>query len=202
MSNPISIIPSRVPFLDPRTGDISRAWYLLILNLVNRLGGTDGQSTDDLAIGTLTGNSSPSLEGLLQALEKAQGSQPVQSTSFAIPNELLLQPAVPYYGIDDVTPVNYAGDLGNQNADRVKIAGGTIDNVKFTGGSVDGTPVGATTANSGKFTTLAVTGNAGFFNTAPIAKPTVAGSRGGNVALASLITALANLGLVTDTTTA
>lgn len=41
----------------------------------------------------------------------------------------------------------------------------------------------------------------GFFGTAPAAKPTVSGSRSANAALASLITALAALGLVTDTTT-
>jgi hypothetical protein len=45
-------------------------------------------------------------------------------------------------------------------------------------------------------------GRLGFYSTAPIAKPTVTGSRGGNAALASLLTALANLGLVTDSTTA
>lgn len=41
-----------------------------------------------------------------------------------------------------------------------------------------------------------------FFNTAPIAKPTVTGSRGGNAALASLLTQLAALGLITDGTSA
>lgn len=41
----------------------------------------------------------------------------------------------------------------------------------------------------------------GFNNTAPIAKPTVTGSKGGNAALASLLTALANYGLVTDSST-
>ena len=41
----------------------------------------------------------------------------------------------------------------------------------------------------------------GFFATAPIAKPTVAGPRGGNIALQNLIAALANLGLISDTTT-
>lgn len=40
-----------------------------------------------------------------------------------------------------------------------------------------------------------------FHGTAPIAKPTVTGSRGGNAALASLLTALANYGLITDGTT-
>lgn len=38
----------------------------------------------------------------------------------------------------------------------------------------------------------------GFFGTTPVSKPTVTGSRGGNAALASLLTALAGLGLLTD----
>ena len=42
----------------------------------------------------------------------------------------------------------------------------------------------------------------GFYGSTPVAKPTVTGSRGGNAALASLLTALANLGLITDSTTA
>lgn len=42
----------------------------------------------------------------------------------------------------------------------------------------------------------------GFHGAAPVAKQTVAGSRGGNAALADLITKLATLGLITDSTTA
>lgn len=38
----------------------------------------------------------------------------------------------------------------------------------------------------------------GFFNAAPTAKLTVTGSRGGNAALASLLTQLASYGLITD----
>lgn len=41
----------------------------------------------------------------------------------------------------------------------------------------------------------------GFYNTNPVAKPTVSGSRNGNAALASLIQALADLGLITDAST-
>jgi hypothetical protein len=41
----------------------------------------------------------------------------------------------------------------------------------------------------------------GFFNTPKIAKPTVTGSKGANAALTSLCTALANLGLITNSTT-
>lgn len=42
----------------------------------------------------------------------------------------------------------------------------------------------------------------GFYGAAPAAKQTVSGSRGGNAALASLLTALATYGLVTDGSTA
>lgn len=47
-----------------------------------------------------------------------------------------------------------------------------------------------------------VKGAVGFQGTAPIAKPTVTGSRGGNAALASVLTQLAAYGLITDGTTA
>ena len=40
--------------------------------------------------------------------------------------------------------------------------------------------------------------NLGFFGVEPVTRPNVTGSRGGNAALASLITALTNLGLITD----
>lgn len=42
----------------------------------------------------------------------------------------------------------------------------------------------------------------GFFAATPVAKPTVTGSRGGNAALASFLTAAANLGLITNSSTA
>jgi hypothetical protein len=42
----------------------------------------------------------------------------------------------------------------------------------------------------------------GFYGTAPVAKPAPTGSRAGNAALASLLTALASQGLITDSTSA
>lgn len=41
----------------------------------------------------------------------------------------------------------------------------------------------------------------GFFGATPVAKPTVTGAKGGNAALASALTALAALGLITDSST-
>lgn len=50
--------------------------------------------------------------------------------------------------------------------------------------------------------TVVLNGNLGFYNSAAVAKQTVSGSRGGNAALASLLTALATVGLVTDSSSA
>lgn len=44
--------------------------------------------------------------------------------------------------------------------------------------------------------------SAGFYGAAAVTKPSITGSRGGNAALASLLTSLATLGLITDSTTA
>ncbi len=41
-----------------------------------------------------------------------------------------------------------------------------------------------------------------FYGAVPVSKPTVSGSRGGNAALESLLTALASLGLIVNNTTA
>lgn len=46
-----------------------------------------------------------------------------------------------------------------------------------------------------------IAGNLGFYGAATAAKPTVTGSRGANAALASFLTGLAGLGLITDSTT-
>lgn len=60
---------------------------------------------------------------------------------------------------------------------------------------------GGTLATPGGIVVGNATDEVGFYNANPVAKPTVTGSRGGNAALTSLISALASLGLVTDSTT-
>lgn len=52
------------------------------------------------------------------------------------------------------------------------------------------------------YCSLSVQGNIGFYGTSAVAKQTVTGSRGGNAALASLLTALAATGLLTDSSIA
>lgn len=75
------------------------------------------------------------------------------------------------------------------NQDRANTAGDKAGSLLY--GTFDATP-----ANQ----TLTINAKVGFNCTPAIAKPTVTGSRGSNAALASLITALANYGLITDST--
>jgi parallel beta-helix repeat protein len=56
-------------------------------------------------------------------------------------------------------------------------------------------------ANQVNAAALKVAGNVGFYNTNPVGKPTVTGSRGGNAALTSLLNKLAAMGLITNSTT-
>lgn len=91
------------------------------------------------------------------------------------------------------------------------VAAGIALDLKRSGTSISEIDFGNATANptffflgTGLVTVggdLKVVGKSGFNNTAPIAKPTVTGSRGANAALTSLLTALANYGLLTDSST-
>jgi hypothetical protein len=100
-----------------------------------------------------------------------------------------------------------------------RIEGDTDVNLLFVDASADSVQVGsATTADSAKFYVsgkisgsgeFEINGdlnhdgsNVGFYGTAPAGKPTVTGSRGANAALESLLTGLASLGLITDSSTA
>lgn len=69
-----------------------------------------------------------SLSVLVEALDQLEG----------------LPALVPQVDPDDTAPRVHLGTVSSQNADQVEITGGKIDN----------TPIGATTAAAGKFTTL------------------------------------------------
>lgn len=48
MSNALKFVPPRVPLTDPRTGLISREWFLFFQGVFERIGGATGESTTDL----------------------------------------------------------------------------------------------------------------------------------------------------------
>lgn len=50
------------------------------------------------------------------------------------------------------------GTMATQNASAVGITGGNVSNTAISGGSVNNTPIGATTPDSGAFTSLSATG--------------------------------------------
>jgi hypothetical protein len=98
---------------------------------------------------------------------------------------------------------------GTLNAGATAVAGLSATSLSVTPGNatVAGTlgVTGASTLSGGVTigNALSHTGStAGFFNTAATTKPTVTGSRGGNLALASVLTALAGLGLIVNSSSA
>ena len=97
-----------------------------------------------------------------------------------------------------VNPVTYLQVQGTATGVPLSLTTQSTD----TNAGVDLQPKGTGSARllSGGGTAQVQANNTGlgFFATAPIAKPTVTGSRAGNAALASLLTQLASLGLITD----
>lgn len=85
------------------------------------------------------------------------------------------------------------------NATGTTSTGGDLIVASGTGTTANG----SVKINSGSTTRIQANGTGlGFFNATPIAKPTVTGAKGGNAALASLLTQLVSLGLITDSSTA
>jgi hypothetical protein len=96
-----------------------------------------------------------------------------------------------YYGQGAANPTFYIGQQGSSSLGV---------NANWIPSTNDTHALGATGFAWQK---LFLSGGIGAFGSAPpAAKPSVTGSRGGNAALASLITALASYGLITDNTTA
>ncbi len=97
------------------------------------------------------------------------------------------------------------------NGDAIQVSGGTMNlhegtistqsaqhDLNQSGGTLNVYPDVNFTFSKTTGTLKAAGSGSGFNGVTMIAKPTVTGSRGSNAALASLLTALANLGLVTD----
>ncbi len=93
--------------------------------------------------------------------------------------------------------------IGGAGANEVHLKVGATVVGQWTGGSLTLPDAYNLAVGGGTGTKIgtAPTQKLGFFNATPVVQPTVTGSRGGNVALASLLTQLASLGLIVDSTT-
>lgn len=84
MSGAIFFAPLRVPLTDKRTGLMSREWYLFFQAMFLRIGGTNGQSNDDLLQGIPEELGAAELLGLQLTAQDAaaQGAAAVTTLPF------------------------------------------------------------------------------------------------------------------------
>lgn len=101
--------------------------------------------------------------------------------------------------LDQQATGSATGQLMTIQAQNAAATGGALNVASGTGGTNPG-EVSLSTGATKRFRADGT--GIGFFATAPVAKQAVTGSRGGNAALASLLTALATTGLLTDSSTA
>lgn len=123
----VPITPPRVAFIDPRTGNVSREWYMFFLSLFELSGGSS-ISLDDLqkgppaitvdelniSIDKATGNLAPSQDGLLSQIAELQ--KQTQALEVQVRPELgtmasLQQDNVPWLKFDS-TPESVPTDMG------------------------------------------------------------------------------------------
>lgn len=142
MPNPLNvpITPPRVAFIDPRTGNVSREWYMFFLSLFTLTGGSNF-SLDDLQKGppTLTVDEiTHAINKLTENLTPSPGTSELQAELNAVRQELQLLPRqelgtmaalqqdnVPWLQFDTTpsgmpTGVNANGTLYWDDADAIK----------------------------------------------------------------------------------
>lgn len=114
MSIATNIVPPRVPFLDDRTGLISREWYQFFLSLFVLTGAGQSDATiTDLAVTPDVSSVGSNVAALASLIDQ---------TAFGAPR------------VD-------VGTLGVQNADRVTISGGQIANAGIAGSAITSSTV-------------------------------------------------------------
>ena len=146
MSNFAADVPLiNEPFVRP-DGRVSEAWFMFLIQLFRRSGGTSGSALDDLATDVATMSDDPLLTSLQQSLAainvQLQTDVPNTGQDALVKAQRAIQDAI----IDQLTPIDPIRSMAYQDAARVKI----------TGGSIDGTTIGATTQSTGRFTNVGV----------------------------------------------
>lgn len=151
-----NILPPRVAVTDPRTGIMSREWYLFFQQVFVRLGGNMGLGIDEVLQGVSVTATADTATNTAQQLanDAGQAPTPVPVVPDSYWPEYMPPVVQPTCSMDDLAPPIQVGTLGVQNSDNVFITGGRMAGVLIVGGKMDNTPIGDTTRNTGKFTTI------------------------------------------------
>ena len=152
MPNITSIPAPRVPFVDDRTGLISREWYRFMLNLFTLTGsGTSDLTITDLAIAPNPVDPSTVLGSAIEQSQLASITAQYSQFLDIVGVAPVAQVQMPLF--DDLTPRAELGTMAAQNADNVRITGGTVAGLSF-----GGFPAGTVAAPSLYWTTDTATG--------------------------------------------
>ena len=76
MSEGLRFVPPRVAFTDPRTGMITREWYLFLQGVFDRIGGATGASSSDLNASLFEDAGSGETNAMLFNVDQAFGQLP------------------------------------------------------------------------------------------------------------------------------
>ena len=132
MPNITSIPAPRVPFVDDRTGLISREWYRFMLNLFTLTGsGTSDLTITDLAIAPNPVDPSTVLGSAIEQSQLASIAAQYSQFLDIVGVAPVAQAQMPLF--DDLTPRAELGTMASQNAEKVAITGGTIAGITFGG---------------------------------------------------------------------
>ena len=132
MPNITSIPAPRVPFVDDRTGLISREWYRFMLNLFTLTGsGTSDLTITDLAIAPNPVDPSTVLGSAIEQSQLASITAQYSQFLDIVGVAPVAQAQMPLF--DDLTPRDELGTMAAQNAEKVAITGGTIAGITFGG---------------------------------------------------------------------
>lgn len=91
MTEALRFIPPRVALTDPRTGMISREWYLFFQGVFNRVGGAGGTGTEDLSLSLFEDAGSSETNAALFDLGQSVSQYPTNS-AITVDDPLMPQP--------------------------------------------------------------------------------------------------------------
>lgn len=77
MTEPLRFVPPRVSLVDPKTGMVSREWYLFFQGVFNRVGGASGESTTDIVASLFEDAGSSETNAMVFGLEQVVGQYSV-----------------------------------------------------------------------------------------------------------------------------